>query len=512
MHVHLNPAAGRGGVGRVLPFFIIALFITYLIMASDTLAGAVTVSQPTGASLAFTSDDPVVVEARAMMEQGHFSDAEHLLKAPGGDQRARQEAVEIIARTRRDYRLSANELLARLHSSIPDATLGELEAWRRAGQVQYRIIDGNVAYFGREPSNVFRFCGDAIRRRKTSDAPADWTLEQHLARVIAEAERTGRRQVVPIRHRVHFSLTVPSTAPGMKRGATVRAWLPFPQEYRQQTHVKLISATPQPTTIAPVAGGEYPLTGAPQRTIYFQQQVDDPAKPVTFSATYEFTSSAWYPILDKSQARPLPADYSQGDLGERLPHIQFTPEIRKIVAEVVGDETNPLERAHRIFLWVTQNIAYNAEAEYCTIPSLSKKAMTSRRGDCGVQTMLFMTLCRCTGIPARWQTGWETKRVGWDMHDWCEIYVEPWGWLPVDASYGLRPSDDPKIREFYFGHQDSYRMIVNRDYGSPLVPPKASLRSEPLDFQRGEVEIDGKNLYFPFWDYDIEIEWLDEGS
>jgi hypothetical protein len=49
-------------------------------------------------------------------------------------------------------------------------------------------------------------------------------------------------------------------------------------------------------------------------------------------------------------------------------------------------------------------------------------------------------------------------------------------------------------------------MIVNRDYGSPLVPPKQSLRSEPADFQRGEVEIDGRNLYFDEWDYEFEFE------
>ena len=26
-----------------------------------------------------------------------------------------------------------------------------------------------------------------------------------------------------------------------------------------------------------------------------------------------------------------------------------------------------------------------------------------------------------------------------------------------------------------------------------------------------EVEIDGRNLYFPHWDYDVQFEWLDEG-
>ncbi len=91
------------------------------------------------------------------------------------------------------------------------------------------------------------------------------------------------------------------------------------------------------------------------------------------------------------------------------------------------------------------------------------------------------------------------------MHDWSEIHIAPFGWIPVDASNGLQPSDDPNVREFYLGHQDAYRLIVNRDYGSPLVPPKHSFRSEPADFQRGEIEIDGVNLFYDDWEYDIDI-------
>ena len=92
------------------------------------------------------------------------------------------------------------------------------------------------------------------------------------------------------------------------------------------------------------------------------------------------------------------------------------------------------------------------------------------------------------------------------MHDWAEFYVEPWRWLPADPTYGLKPSDNPEVREFYFGHQDAYRLIVNLDYGHPLHPPKLDLRSEPLDFQRGEVEIDGRNLYYDEWSYSFKFD------
>ena len=88
----------------------------------------------------------------------------------------------------------------------------------------------------------------------------------------------------------------------------------------------------------------------------------------------------------------------------------------------------------------------------------------------------------------------------------AEFYVAPWGWLPADVSYGLRQSDDPVVREFYFGHQDTCRLVANLDYGSELYPPKIDLRSETADFQRGEVEIDGRNLYFDEWDYEFRFE------
>lgn len=466
-----------------------------------------------GASRAFTSHDPIIERALRLAQQGDFSQAQALLQSSdsSGDSGARSEAIEILRRQRLAYTQTSAALLARVRHAIPDATAEDLERWRIAGQVQYRSIDGALFYFNREPANLFRFSEEARRRRNAIPPPAPgWTLQEHLARVIRAAHDSSRPDVVPIRHRVRYSIIVPATAAGLKSGARVRVWLPFPQEYRQQSHVQLISSNPPGPHIAPAAAGE-PPRGALQRTLYLERIVGPTAGPLSFEEVFEFTSSAWYPDLDDVKARPLPDDWAGRDLGERLPHIVFSEDMKKTAARIVGDETNPLRKARRIFEYVATHMAYCAEEEYCTMPSLSAKALRTGRGDCGVQTMLFITLCRCAGIPARWQTGWQTKRRACDMHDWCEFYVEPWGWLPADPSYGLQDSPDPAIRWFYFGHQDSYRLIVNRDYGAPLDPPKASLRSEPLDFQRGEIEIDGNNLYFNQWDYDIQIDWLDEG-
>jgi transglutaminase-like putative cysteine protease len=284
-------------------------------------------------------------------------------------------------------------------------------------------------------------------------------------------------------------------------------WLPYPQEYRQQRDVKLISASPEPKTIAPSAHEGNPVTGGPQRTVYFEQRIEDPAKPLVFQEVVEYNSYAYYPKLEAARVEALPSEWGRAYLDERLPHIAFAPEIRKQVKTIVGSETNALVKARKIFRWVSANIPWNSEDEYCTIPSFALKGFHARRGDCGVQNSIFITMCRIAGIPARWQSGYETKPIkdNWGMHDWAEIYITPWGWLPADASYGVKQSPDPRIQDFYCGHQDSYRLIVNLDWGRDLIPPKQSLRSEPADFQRGEVEIDGKNLYYDRWSSNTEV-------
>jgi transglutaminase-like putative cysteine protease len=369
---------------------------------------------------------------------------------------------------------------------------------------------------------ILRVCDEAKRRRdahKAATSPAEKQepsvvplskrrLLDHLEEVIRTAKATGQAAVVPIRHRVQFKLTVLPDRPGAKEGSFVRCWLPFPQEYRQQDDVRLIRTDPEGAVVAPNVVDGKKLGGAPQRTVYLERRIEDPARPVVFEEEFEYVCRAYYPDLSDERARPLAADYDGGCLGERPPHIVFTPEVREAVREVVGDEKNPLARARRIFHFIDREIPWVPEQEYTIIPSFAVKALATRRGDCGIQSTLFITMCRAAGIPARWQSGVETKPGAWSIHDWTEFYVEPWGWLPADPSYGLvSGTDDPAIREFYFGHLDGFRMIVNLDYGAPLHPPKKSLRSEPADFQRGEVEMDGRNLYFDEWEWRLEYEW-----
>jgi transglutaminase-like putative cysteine protease len=474
-----------------------------------------------GVLLAFTAplsaqsappSDPRLEQACTAIEAGQFARARALLepRLPETPQPVTTEAArlaEIMRRIRLDYALTAAQMHARLQRTIPDVTPADVAAWTHADLLQHRVIDGQTFYFNREPSNLLRFCDAAHARWVAAhdgqaQQPDTWRfpLVDHVAGLIQRAAQTTDPEIYPVRHQITYTITIPADHPRHKPGATVRAWLPYPQEVRQQTDVKLIRSDPPHNHIAPNA--------TPHRTIYFEQKITAADTPTRFTATFSFVTRAVCPDLDPARAQP--ADPDDPDLRPYLtarpPHIPLDDDVRALAAKIVGDEQNPLARAHRIFHWVDAHIAYCAEMEYSTIPSLARKALASHRGDCGVQAMTFITLCRAAGIPARWQSGWATLPVDWNMHDWAEFHVAPWGWLPADPSYGLLEHDDPRVREFYCGHLDAYRLIVNRDYARDLVPPKTSFRSEPNDFQRGEVEIDGFNLYFDEWDWDIRIE------
>ncbi len=121
--------------------------------------------------------------------------------------------------------------------------------------------------------------------------------------------------------------------------------------------------------------------------------------------------------------------------------------------------------------------------------------------------MMFMSMLRYKGIPVKWQSGWMVPPLGKNLHDWCEVYFEGAGWVPVDVSYDQQQSDNLYVKEFFMSGIDSYRLIINEGIAGRLFPEKTYLRSEPYDFQRGEVEWKGGNLYFDKWNYNMKIEY-----
>ena len=304
----------------------------------------------------------------------------------------------------------------------------------------------------------------------------------------------------------HINMAVTAASNAAPAGETIRAWIPIPRQNSISIRFQIAVEFGAPKSIA--------VADSPIRSIYFEQAAQAGA-PTEFAVEYEYTIDGVHFDLEPEKIQPYAAndDAVKRFTGE-APHVVFTPEIKALSAKIVGDETNPMLKAKKIFDWQSGHLQYSYALEYSTIRNISDYCLTHGYGDCGQQALLFITLCRYNGVPARWQTGWNLFPGDTTIHDWAEIYLAPYGWVPVDPYMGnyamryittLTPAQKLEIRDFYFGGLDQYRMIANSDHNQPLNPPKKSFRSDDVDFQRGEMEHNGKNIYCDQFSYNLEI-------
>ncbi|MDZ7295302.1 MAG: transglutaminase domain-containing protein [candidate division KSB1 bacterium] len=451
-----------------------------------------------------------------LIAAGEFAKAQQAMRLalannpdmPALDRLALEFEIERLERIRKDFTTTRNEVLEQIRLYIPTATEADLVRWEEARALESMVIDGQKWYFARAASNLFRLDKEARRIKLDYDKkhglmkkPA-YVYEEDAAAIIQASETLGTRLVKPKRFRITYTLSVHADA--VPPGEVIRAWLPYPREgNRRQQQIVLESASPSNYLIA---DNERYL----QRTIYFEQKATA-GKPTVFRYTFSFTSYAEYNGIDPARVQPYDTSSAlyKENTREVPPHIVFTDELRAISKQIVGNESNPYLKAKRIFAWVDQWVPWAGAREYSTIRNIPMYAYRERHGDCGMQTLLFMTLARMNGIPVHWQSGYEMMPGQESMHDWCEMYLEPYGWVLVDQSYGLKESKDERVRWFCLGNTDPYRWIVNDDFSQPLYPAKIYPRSETVDFQRGEVEWRGGNLYFDTWDYDWQVERLD---
>ena len=91
------------------------------------------------------------------------------------------------------------------------------------------------------------------------------------------------------------------------------------------------------------------------------------------------------------------------------PHVVFTPEMRALSDRDrrPGDRIR-ISRRRSFTIGLPRHIKYSYAIEYSTIRNISEYCRSSGYGDCGQEALLFITLCRLNGIPARWQSGWNT--------------------------------------------------------------------------------------------------------
>ncbi len=389
-----------------------------------------------------------------------------------------------------NYPLTREQLVAEMRGRVADFEEKELDEFLRRGLLDLICVDGELRFHEDTVASLLKTQADLNAR---ANPPYD-SDRSKLDAVILRMQQGPRL----FRYRLRATMRIRAWQPN----TLYRIHLPLAARSMQQEAAQEITAS------EPILSMD--AEDAPQRTAYLESSAESvwleftvEQHPRYVDAMKEETCGIIYP-----QARPGLRE----DLAEQPPHIAFTPYLRSLAAELSGNEKDPVRLARRFYDYVTQNVMYAYQRPYRLIEGGAEYTAINLRGDCGLQALLFITLCRICGIPARWQSGLYAAPGDVGSHDWAEFYSERLGWLPVDCSFGgAAYRMGSKLRhDFYFGNLDPWRMVANRQYYAPFVPDKNYRRTDPYDNQRGEAETDSCGLVGGQFSTRWEMLWAEE--
>jgi galactitol-specific phosphotransferase system IIB component len=170
---------------------------------------------------------------------------------------------------------------------------------------------------------------------------------------------------------------------------------------------------------------------------YWNNIAIDPEKAFTVELDYHVISFSVSYLVNSS----LVENYDKNSaLYERYtqPEELIESDSREIIStaqSITGSEGNPFKKVQKIFDFVIAHVRYEIQEE----ERGALWALKNGVGDCSEYSYLFVALCRAAGIPARIQAGFAFNEVGEtlkDGHMWAEFYLENYGWVPVDATWG----------------------------------------------------------------------------
>ena len=407
------------------------------------------------------------------------------------DLREKQTIVEVWAermdRLQAEYTVSRRQAIKILQELVRDFTPKEFDQLDAQEQMDWRFIEGKKRYIRSFADTLLATHPDLAARQ--IDPPAKMPSWERYAPQRDEMQKAGSvsadiamQASIRIADETFDCLLKKAKEEG-RDAVHVRAWLPIPAACPAQSRITLDAFSEPPASIAP--------EDAPQRTVYWEADLTENR---SFTVQYSYRSTAYYADPMVVRADPVqPAFCTE----EELPHLEFTPYLRSLAAQITKGAADPVQKARRIYDYVTLNVHYFFQPPYIVHENIADSCARNLHGDCGMMAALFIALCRISGIPAQWQSGLVARPELAGCHDWAMFYIAPKGWMYADCSAGasMARAGNEVMRLHYFGNLDTDRMVANRALSAPLTPPMETLRADPCDNQVGELEADGHGLY-----------------
>jgi transglutaminase-like putative cysteine protease len=160
--------------------------------------------------------------------------------------------------------------------------------------------------------------------------------------------------------------------------------------------------------------------------------------------------------------------------------------IADLAAQIKGNDTNILRVVSKMVEFIGSRVRYPGGEELRppqypnqTLPRTGEMGW----GDCDDQSALLIVMLRSVGIPSYLQTGgvvspfysisgetWDghltvvSRGIGW--HGWVEAYVPPWGWLPVDITYGYYSHREDPLSSIRYSASARELMLESERYST----------------------------------------------
>jgi tetratricopeptide (TPR) repeat protein len=250
------------------------------------------------------------------------------------------------------------------------------------------------------------------------------------------------------KYHMNYQIVVSNTG----SGGTVRGDLvfPFPASRFPYQRVEALTVDPPPRSVQRDERGNV-VALLPLEIKEKEQKVVRLSFDVTlFHVSHELSSLP----EDCGKVRPSPylsaeGPFESGNIG-----------IHKIVDEMATHEPNELYRAVRLYDMLINDFAFDEKLEPRPIDVLLRE----KKLQCCDANILFVSLCRATGIPAQFICGiYVSSRylLFPQTHSWVQLYFPRTGWVPADPTLGRF---DSRSRYLCLGGQRQFYIEMWRGY------------------------------------------------
>jgi len=326
---------------------------------------------------------------------------------------------------------------------------------------------------------------------------------------------------------------VTTRAEVLKTSGTTRMWLPAAL-INESPFQKTLSATFQPES----GGTARMIESKPEALGIIVAEFPAGVKPVLTVTTRVATKNY---VVDLSAPSDAPK-VDRTDLQHFLRPTKLLPTdgiVKTTALEITRDAKTDVEKARAIYEWIVDNTYRNPKTRGCGVGDI-RFMLESRDlgGKCADLNALYVGLAMAAGLPARdvygirvgkselgyKSLGASTETVTKSQHCRAEVYLNDFGWVPVDPADvrkvvleeppGNRPLDDAMVknaRARLFGSWEMNWMAYNFAHdvalpgssGAPigfLMYPQAETaegRLDSLDPDNFKYEITSKETTSP---------------